>query len=334
MNDFDRNYAAILELVADTDARFAAVKFPELAELRDSAEANLVRLVALMLLPACAAKSGGEEQVLVAKVITSVTGNRPYVTAAEWQAVTDELQNLRERARTGDFQFVYVGEQAADPLAAVIKWYSATLDNTNELLRQGMDVLFASAIIMAYTMLEALSDDLWVKAVNLRPKTLAANVLATKASKADDDQQPVIALSELRDFDFDLRDKMGTLLKRTKRVSLDSILAVKSAYHDAFWNPESPSKRRPCVALTAIFDGHLRDIFALESIRNILVHQGGKIDDKFIKAMKGHTEFGEFTVGAKLLLSGHGVVHYVKSALNFSKALLSFVDGWLVKYHE
>lgn len=333
MNDFDRNYAAILEIVRpEAGARFAFVKSPELTQLRAYAEANLERLVSLLLLPALAAQLGGHEQVLAHAAATQagVDPKALYCTAEQRQAVFDNLGKLREKARKGEFHFYYQCE--GDREEAVIKWYGNLLSESDPLLQKGTDVVFAAAIILAYTLVESLSDDLWVTAVNVRPHSLAANVLRLRANKADDEQKPVIELTELLDFDFDLRQKMGDLLKRTKRVSLDSIRAVERAYNEAFWNPESPDKRKPCVALGAIFDEYRKELFAIEHIRNILVHQGGKLDEEFVKSMKGYEGFGELTAGAKLLLNGAGVARYVNCALNFSKALLSFVDGWLVKY--
>lgn len=333
MNDFDRNYSAILEIVRpEAGARFAGVASPELTQLRAYAEANLERLVSLLLLPALAAQLGGHEQVLahVASAQAGVDAGALYCTAEQRQAVFDNLSQLREKARKGEFHFYYQCE--GDREEAVIKWYSNVLSDADPLLKKGTDVVFAAAIILAYTLVESLTDDLWVTAVNVRPHTLAANVLKIKASKADEEQKPIIELTELLDFDFDLRQRMGALLKRTKRVSLDSIRAVERAYDDAFWNPDSPDKRKPCVALGAIFEEYRKELIALERIRNILVHQGGKIDEEFVKSMRGFEGFGQFTEGAKLLLSGAGVARYVNCALNFSKALLSFVDGWLVKY--
>ena len=127
--------------------------------------------------------------------------------------------------------------------------------------------------------------------------------------------------------------KWGTFFKATDRVKPDSVAQIDYAYNSAFWNPESPDEQRPCEALNDIFKRYKDDLCVLEAIRNILVHQGGKIDQDFLDSIHGKDHcLGKLEVPKKLLLSGDSVVRYAKSALNFSKDLLSFVDGWLVKY--
>src|SRR4029453_13449803 len=123
MLDFDRNYAAILDLVKpQADAHFPAVKSKELEELHAYAEVNPPRVGSLMLLPAFAAQLGGHEQVLAqaAAEAASIRPGAMYVSAEQRKAVFDRMNQLRELVRRGEFTFFYQCE--GDPDEAVIKW--------------------------------------------------------------------------------------------------------------------------------------------------------------------------------------------------------------------
>src|SRR5262245_15864318 len=96
---FDRRYDAILEIVhPSAGSRFGDVQSPDLAELRAYADANLKRLVSLLLLPALAAKLGGHEQVLarVAATNASIPDGAIYTSPEQQRALFDELKRLRE----------------------------------------------------------------------------------------------------------------------------------------------------------------------------------------------------------------------------------------------
>jgi hypothetical protein len=335
--DFNRHYASILgmvdiEVLEGRGRYFPDVKSSDLAKICAYAEANAVRLTTLAILPARVAffaAKAAELDLVAAQRLHHFNYSLPL------RSVTDQII----QAELSGLNAVSEGlRQNAPPQPSVMinqaHWLEhMAVQRKDSYIDEGTDALYASIIVMAYTLFETLSEDLWIEAVNLRPDSLARHMLPSEKEKG---QQSSIALSRLAKFKFDLRDHMGTLLKEDKDnlVSFDSLRVVEKAYHDAFWNPESEDKRK-CNALLAIFDKYRDDLRMLEELRNLFVHRGGAVDSKFLENTKdcsGSLQMPE--IGTKLVLNGPAIARYAGASLNFSKDLLSFVDGWLCTYKD
>ncbi|WP_145088602.1 hypothetical protein [Anatilimnocola aggregata] len=77
------------------------------------------------------------------------------------------------------------------------------------------------------------------------------------------------------------------------------------------------------------------DLKALESVRNLFAHQGGRVDQKFKEqALRYDPELRDAALGSTLLLGGAAVARYANSAVSFSVSLLEFVNAWLKSHPD
>lgn len=127
-----------------------------------------------------------------------------------------------------------------------------------------------SAVVAAWASLEALSEDLWVAALNnagpnLRKRAFRA---AAQAEQVGDSipglGQRQVELNLLAKYDFDLRSCLGTLLR--KKFSFKTVDGIMGAYSVAL---EVPS----------LFENP-KELKRVEASRHVIVHRAGVIDEE------------------------------------------------------
>jgi len=198
--------------------------------------------------------------------------------------------------------------------------------------------LYSSLIIGAYTAFEVLATDLWLVAVNERPKSLAKYALEfargdTSEPKAAR-QEPSVLLSTLAAYDFNVSGAVGDFLRESNRVKFDSLNGIQTAYKAAFRIPED-KKKRVSNQLSELFKGAYNDLYAIEAVRNLMAHRGGKVDQKFLDQVKGYDAGWSATLKDQpLQLAGQQVSKLVLASVRFSSSLLVFVNDWLSKYTD
>jgi hypothetical protein len=196
--------------------------------------------------------------------------------------------------------------------------------------------LYSALVIGAYTAFEMAATDIWLAAVNARPRTLAARALefgrgAESHTKA---QEPSVPLATLAEYDFDISRNVGEYLRESRRVSFDSLKGIDAAYKAAFRIPEDREKRISNV-LTDLFRESNADLKALEAVRNLFAHRGGKTDERFRAQIRGYDEeWYASPLGEPVRLDGAHVAKFVTTTVRFSSSLLAFVDDWLSTYTD
>jgi hypothetical protein len=204
-----------------------------------------------------------------------------------------------------------------------------------DLASKGVDALLASVVIGMWTAFEVLATDMWEDAMNFHPVTLSLlkgeqnritkgikSPLA-KSEKADAEiskEKAGISLEDIHHLTkqtFDLSGCMGTILKR--RFPFQTLSGIRVAYSKAF----AEHSKRVDAAL-----GNLA-LDALAITRNLLVHRGGIIDQKYFSQQKtlSLAPFGE--INARLNLDGPSVRTLIDTVLKASIELIEAVDKWL-----
>jgi hypothetical protein len=189
--------------------------------------------------------------------------------------------------------------------------------------------MLASYIVSAWTAFEALAGDLWETAVNEHPATLAhlngkaarlkKDVKSTEAVAAEDGVKS-IRLDLVSRYGFDIRNKMGTIFVRQGRYEFTQLPSIRTAYAESF------SKDHAWI------DRVLGDksLDALTSVRNLLVHKGGRADDEYVRRSNG-LNIPKLTAGETIQLDGEIVVGLIKPAINCGAELIRAVDAWIEK---
>lgn len=129
-----------------------------------------------------------------------------------------------------------------------------------------------SALVAAWSSLEAYSEDLWVAALNQAGPNLRkrAFLAAAHADQVGDSipglGQRQVELRLLAEYDFDLRSCLGRLLR--KKFSFKTVDGILDAYKVTFGDRELFSEPEP--------------LKLLEATRHVIVHRGGFIDQEYI----------------------------------------------------
>jgi hypothetical protein len=178
----------------------------------------------------------------------------------------------------------------------------------------GVQALFAAMIMGAYAALETLAADLWILSLNKIPQ-LAQNWVGKNAQR----QIPMAALAG---HNFNLSEKMGTVLYENRRVSFDSWNDIKTAYSEAF-----------AGSLDTIFNGS-NAVYLSEKTRHLFAHRGGLVDRKFRDEMKDIATYNGLIVGERLRLTGPVVRDHVDACLKCGSDLLKAADLWMIKHEK
>lgn len=173
----------------------------------------------------------------------------------------------------------------------------------------GVESILGSMILLGYAAYETLATDLWIEAVNT-DASLAANWL----EKGNEKQ---IKIAELAGFGFDLKNQMGTFLRKSEKVSFQSLESITAAYKDAF-----KGKADSCFE-------PFNELRLTSKVRHLLAHRGGTVDDQFMKVASKFPDFANCEIDRPIRLDGPKVAARLNPCIKSAERLLTFVDGWL-----
>src|SRR5437667_7985386 len=129
---------------------------------------------------------------------------------------------------------------------------------------EAVQATMAAMLIGLWTAFESAAQDVWILAVNSRPKPLADRILKTLDKE---ERQKFLPAAMVSEADYDLRNCMGDILLRKRAVDFQLLSTIREAYKIAF---ES--------RLESIFEEHQVELSRLEAVRNLFAHKGGSID--------------------------------------------------------
>jgi hypothetical protein len=131
----------------------------------------------------------------------------------------------------------------------------------------------------------------------------------------DDSRIPLFYLSLSK---FQIRDKMGTILRQAKRVEFTRLVSAREAYSRAF-NTKS-----------GLIDAAMgnRSLDAINAVRNLIVHKAGIVDSEY-KKQTTLPNIPKAEVGESTSLDGQVVVDLIKPAVQSAIALILAVHDWI-----
>ena len=227
-------------------------------------------------------------------------------------------------------------------------FYDATLFRHER--QMAVDVMFSSQVVSAWTMFETLAGDLWIELVNEMPNPLALlNFSEQRISKkvgnspdpeiqseSDGDEKPedFITLNSQKsvglkhvgvvtDWSFNLSDRMGDLLVRSKRVGFQKLEDTREAYSMSF--PDDGRYR--AVAIDNALADQSLDILSI--VRNVIVHSGGIVDEEYDRKRKGLPNAPARGVGESFEWNVDSVARLVEPVVDCSVKLINGADKWL-----
>ena len=198
-------------------------------------------------------------------------------------------------------------------------------------IEDGLKATISSCIILAWTSIEVLSGDLWEASVNTFPQRLAKLVgsrnrlskLSGDDVQSDRAKGSAVTLSlqkilEETSGSFEVKELVGTILRRQEECTFISLPAIRESYSRAF--------DKSSAAIDAALGDKSLD--ALSQVRHLLVHSGGKADDRYI-AKLSYLPMPKADKGREIGIDGEVACNLIKPAIQCGRALIEAVDDWI-----
>jgi len=191
----------------------------------------------------------------------------------------------------------------------------------------GFESLLSSIIVNAWTTFESFSTDLWVEALNSNPKlAMYASLTNLPADNKgeemsiENDAGKSVSIKQIDAYGYDLRGRMGLVLKASNKFNFNRLYGIEAAYHAAFGKKAK-----------AVFDKpKYRRMTVLEGMRNVLVHSGGKIDLGWERRVKkdpaAFGKLGSIPRGHPLPIDGATINEFVRLCISICRDLLNLVN--------
>jgi len=192
-------------------------------------------------------------------------------------------------------------------------------------LDSGFQLVICSIVVGAWTAFESLAEDLWVAALNARPRLalMAMDAEIKDATTGSDDEKKrritfPLPVWKITQKGFNLGKQMGDLLRNWQWDFSQRGAALK-AYRKTF--PKFKTD------LDAIFLS--KDLKWLIAARNVIVHNGGLIDQQFADEAKEHPQFRIARVGQPIPIDAGIAYGFTMTVVKSGLSLLDLVDSWL-----
>jgi hypothetical protein len=184
--------------------------------------------------------------------------------------------------------------------------------------------ILSAMIISAWTAFEVLAGDLWVAALNSRPRLGFAAINADPApipgeSEPERRKRARITMPSelLLKPGFDHTKSMGTVLR--EKFVFTNRHSTEEAYSKVF--------KRDRAKIESVF-GEQR-LNWLAELRHVIVHKAALADDDFLRGTSTHPVFRQLHESDEVPIDGTIVAELATAAITQGIALLDFVDQWL-----
>jgi hypothetical protein len=183
--------------------------------------------------------------------------------------------------------------------------------------------ILVSMVLLSWAAFESLAGDLWVAAVDLRPK-LADSIINARRDQNGNQQKGAdskkVDFAVLKDFNYNLTGRLGSFLRHVEKVDFDNLEKICHAYDTAFGEEaEAVTTKNP----------YRSDLRALELVRNVWAHRAGIVDDQMCNSWKGIT-IDLPNKGSEFIVDGAVARQLIDAAICSADSLIRFVDAWLV----
>jgi hypothetical protein len=183
-------------------------------------------------------------------------------------------------------------------------------------LDAGVEAWLSAQIVNSWTAFETLAGDLWEAALNSHPHGLSD----LKGKNVQGEKTVQIGL--LQKYSFDVSKQMGTLLKENEKRTFDSLEDIRENYKLAFYTDDAK--------ITETLSDDLLD--TLSTVRNLLVHRGGAVDERYLRRTKSLLIAPKADIGERIKLNGDIVERLSLAMQHLGASLLHAVDEWLVAH--
>jgi hypothetical protein len=182
-------------------------------------------------------------------------------------------------------------------------------DNT----RDTYDTLMSMQLVLSWTAFETLAGDLWEAALNTHHSTLLQKAPGDKPIKLKD-----LHLT----YGYDLRHKMGSVLRDVLGNPFQSFRTMKQVYLDTFTEGNASA--------ATFWDN--KDVSSTFHLRNLTVHRAGIVDGQFLADCKADNRMQAYKRDERFYLDGHLLSELVRGLFTFARELIQSVDSWFQRH--
>ena len=294
-----------------------SLKTKTLLSVTEAFVKNAGQCLSLGMFPTSLFFAGRQVQLSLTAACLQLLG-KPYSDSGDASRAL-EIEALAERFRKGTIPAPFPIRPAGEFDQAYRYAY------TND--RPVFETLMSLQVVAGWTAFETLAGDLWEAAVNAHPRTLSDLGGGKESPKGKgEDEGGQIPIKRLQEYNYNVRDAMGTLLRGANKVQFVRLEDIRDAYARAF------SKHFNRIG-GAIEDASLD---ALAVARNLIVHKAGVCDGDYERRTRGGSlpPLPQLAIGQRLVLDGTLVKALVAPVLTCGVRLIQAVDGWLVGHPE
>lgn len=316
----------------------SALRHPELQRIANNYHRNIGRIRSMILLPSAVGRFSRQIQrcydlaeLSLTKKLENTGRFHKHPRHSEfaqqavnlYHAVEDERREILARSNAAELWREEINEGTVTVLALAAPENAA---------HSGLEAMISSSILACWTAFETMAGDLWESALNIHPAGLAELKGKRKRmlSSKDDESVPApvdgqddtetlrtIPLAQVLRHQFDIKEKMGTVLRT--RIRFDHLAGIREAYSLAFHKNFDGVQK-------ALVD---ESIDALNAVRNLIVHRNGIVDATYDKKAK-YLKLPKADLGHPITLEARSVVVdlLVPPTLR-SCDLLKAVDDWV-----
>jgi len=174
-------------------------------------------------------------------------------------------------------------------------------------------------LLLSWTSFECLASDSSEAAVNVRPLTLGHPAFANLPQDSEDIaglETKSVSVGLLAKYGFDIRGKLGTLLK--PKFDFTGVSGIREAYAAAFGDK---------LPLDSILGDE--NLSQLEVVRHAIVHRAGIADELYLK--RTHSAIG---LGAPIEVDDKTEEALVRASVDAGHSLLEHIDRYLMTNTE
>ena len=202
----------------------------------------------------------------------------------------------------------------------------------HNLIRHGLETNLASVVVNAWTAFEVAATDIWSTAIDIGPLELQKRAIS--GEKRPKQKGLIVEIEDRADpavLKYIQRlQKLGKMqpafnIEQTHRFNFVRLWGIREAYCTTFDK-----------SVSELFsDENIAGLFALEGVRNGLVHNGGIADEQFVARIRDRRDsykpFGLEGIkeGDSIKLDGRLVGPMLTVAGEFTCKLLGSVDKWI-----
>jgi hypothetical protein len=198
----------------------------------------------------------------------------------------------------------------------------------------GFEALLLSYITSMWTAFETLAGDLWESAINEKPNLLAqlkgksnrlrkgrrADGFSSARTDRDEDTSKSVRLDLIQFYQWNLSNKMGTVLKR--KYEFSRLESIREAYASAFCEKADN--------IDKILSDDALDV--VSALRNVIVHKGAVADKEYLARCKHLPKLPHAGEGQEVPLDGEIVSSAIGEAIYCSAHLIGAVDEWITAH--